>query len=172
MPYRLSRILVVLALVALTPGGLADVYKTVDENGRITYSDQPVNESSQKMDLPDINTQPAPAPRPSRRQPPAGDPDIPTNYTVRITHPPAELQIQPDQRDLNIQVTTSPQLYSQHELRVTDNGEVLSGLQIQEITRGTHTFVASVYDANGRLLGQSAPVEVHVHRPTLNSPAR
>lgn len=168
------RILVALLFTLSSGLVMAQVYKTVDENGRVSYSDKPLGDNSKEVEIKEGNTMSTKGATPVRVLPPGSNDNdgIPTSYSVQITSPMQGAQVLADQRDVTVQVNTSPQVNSAHRLEVTDNGGILEGPMIVEISRGTHTFLARVYDQNGKVVGESEPVVIEVHRSSLNSPTR
>lgn len=71
------RFLLACSLVCALPGlastAWAEMYKHVDEKGRVTYSNKPIK-GGQKVDLPEISTMPAPkAPAPVAAKPAKSD---------------------------------------------------------------------------------------------------
>ena len=68
-----------LALTAMfTPPCMADIYKYVDENGRVTYSNVP-SKGAKKLDLEPLTSVPAPKPRP-RSEAPAATSSTPADF--------------------------------------------------------------------------------------------
>ncbi|GAB1255845.1 hypothetical protein NBRC116494_03470 [Aurantivibrio plasticivorans] len=154
----------------------ADVYKTVDEHGNITYSDSPSGSSSEKVQLKEDNRMPAPAlpatpsaPRQSEEESP--EQEIPTSYSVSITFPTHEYHVPPGERSLTVSTKTDPELHSSHTVKVSDNGSMLDGSTINHITPGTHSISAKVVDKRGKTLGRAAAVTVYVHRVNRPRPA-
>ena len=145
-----------------------EIYRTVDENGRVIFTDKPQGENSEKVDVPEPiivpEVIPKPRPRPSQRQE-----RTPTSYDVVLAYPTPELHINPGTFHLPVQVSTQPNVHPRHNLVILDNGEPVDGMVIQYIIRGTHSIQAQVLDERGKVLGSSQAVTVYVHRPTINS---
>ena len=59
---RVSYIISALVTVTISASGLADIYKSVDEEGNVTYSDEPVKEE-EPLTLPPLNVIPPPPPQ-------------------------------------------------------------------------------------------------------------
>ena len=162
------RIFILLAFFCWTTLGVAgDVYKTVDENGNVTYTDKPIGPNSEKITVEEPISVPRviPQPRTIKVSPPPG----PQSYKVIMTYPTPELHLNPGTFDLPIQVSTEPNVHPDHKLVVLDNGEPIEGMLIEYIIRGSHVIQAQVVDAKGKVLGSSDPVNVYVHRPSINS---
>ncbi|MGH1471838.1 MAG: DUF4124 domain-containing protein [Cellvibrionaceae bacterium] len=143
----------------------ADIYKTVDENGKVTYSDKITSDKSVKLEAKELNTVPPAAPAPPKQAEQKSL--IPTEYQITISSPANESHINPDQRDVTVEVSTVPNVYIKHTLQISDNGSLIAGSSIKNITRGTHILVAIVKDERGRVISRSSPVTIYVHRPTV-----
>jgi hypothetical protein len=144
-----------------------DIYKTVDDNGRVTYTDKPTGANSEKVTVqePIVVPRIIPAPRPTRPEAPL----TPGSYSVNLSYPTPEMHLNPGTFHLPVQVSTDPNVHPLHRLVIFDNGEPVGGLIIEYIIRGTHSIQAQVLDQAGKVLGSSEPVTVYVHRPTVNS---
>lgn len=165
------RFLVCAVALGLSGAGMAaEIYKVVDENGRVTYTDKPPqNRPAEKVQLKEPNTVPPavitrrPAPEPEKS-------DIPTDYQLRIAYPPDEFHVNPGMRNLSVQVAVDPPIHPRHQLQVLDNGQVLPGTTLENIVvRGTHVLQARIVDQQGRTVSQSEAIEVYVHRPTVRN---
>jgi hypothetical protein len=165
-PCRLAvLVLLGLGIASLTA---AEVYKVVDENGRVTYTDAPAKgQTAEKLELKETNS--VPRTRVTTRLSPAEEKQtIPTDYQVQITYPPNDYHVNPGQRDLSVQVAVDPPLHPNHSLQITDNGESVDGTTLENIVvRGAHRLQAKVVDEQGRVVSESAPVRFYVHRPAV-----
>ncbi len=167
----------VLLLLLLTPWVLADVYKTVDKDGRVIYTDKPKSDNAQKVELREINTVPGAQPLPQstpvesfQSQPAA------ISYQIEIISPRNELVIPVGQRDLAIAIKVAPDLEPGHLLVYFMDGELLeetsmTNIIIKDAPRGSHSLVVEAIDANGQSLGTSAPVSVSLMRPIVKKTA-
>ncbi|MGI1679238.1 MAG: DUF4124 domain-containing protein [Cellvibrionaceae bacterium] len=153
-----------LSLVLLSPAYSADIYKTVDENGKVTYSDKITNDKSEKIETKELNTLPSVTTRTPQKAKTKSL--IPTEYQITISEPANEFHVNPGQRDLTIQVSTVPNVNIKHTLQILDNGAPIEGSTITNIGRGTHVLIAIVIDEQGRTISRSKPTTVYVHRPT------
>jgi hypothetical protein len=146
----------------------AEIYKVVDENGNVTYTDTPPrNKKAEKIEFPQGNTLP-PTRVTKRLSPPKAQSGIPTDYQLRITSPPDEFHVTPGIRNLDIQVAVEPALHPHHELQITDNGTVIQGNTMENIVvRGMHRIQAQVVDQQGAIVSQSEPIHIYVHRPSV-----
>ncbi len=168
---------IVVMIVLLAQVAAADVYKTVDKDGNIKYTDKPSTEKAEKLELREINTVPGAQPLPqsdpvdSYNSQPAA-----LNYQIGIISPRSDVTIPVGQRDLAIAINLNPALQQGHLLVYFMNGELLeettmNNIIVKDVPRGTHTLVVEAIDANGRSLGTSPPVIVNVIRPVIKKPA-
>lgn len=150
---------------------VADVYKVVDENGRITYTDAPPKgQRAEKVDIKDSNT--LPRTRVTKRLSAEAENEpkdaIPDSYQITITNPPDDFHMTPGIRDLSVQVEVNPPIHPSHRLEITDNGAPVQGMTLENVVvRGAHRLQARVVDEQGRIISASAPVQFFVHRPTV-----
>lgn len=176
----MRNLLLVIGMLALCSGGVSaqGVYKTVDDEGRVSYSDKPPakREKDEEAKLPSVNTVPGERSRGSQgsgrnRQNEPQEAEVP-NYQVSIINPVPQSSVPPGQRDLEIVAGLEPSLASEHSLVFYMDGEELTQTRerqfvVQEIHRGSHTLEVEVLDAEGRPITRSEPVTVHVHRPSV-----
>lgn len=168
---------VVLLLAIIAGGAWSDVYKTVDKDGRVIYTDKPTSDNAQKVELREINTVPSPPPLPQSTPVESFQSQTAAiSYKIGIISPRNELIIPVGQRDLAIAVKVEPKLQPGHLLVYFMNGELLeetemSNIIVKDAPRGTHTLVVEAIDTNGQSLGTSAPVSVSLMRPIAKKPA-
>lgn len=169
---------IVVLLLAIVAGlAWADVYKTVDKDGRVIYTDKPTSDNAQKVELREINTVPSPPPLPQSTPVESFQSQTAAiSYKIGIISPRNELIIPVGQRDLAIAVKVEPKLQPGHLLVYFMNGELLeetemTNIIVKDAPRGIHTLVVEAIDANGQSLGTSAPVSVSLMRPIVKKPA-
>lgn len=173
----MRNLLLLVLMVLLAPVVGADVYKVVDKDGTVRYTDKPNSENAEKIKLREVNTVPGAEPLPqstpvsSYESQPAA-----VSYQIGIISPRADVTIPVGQRDLAIAVSLNPGLREGHLLVYFMNGELLeettmSNIIVKDVPRGSHTLVVEAIDANGQSLGTSAPVIVNVIRPNIKNNA-
>ncbi|WP_053982024.1 DUF4124 domain-containing protein [Marinagarivorans algicola] len=146
-----------------------EVYKSVDENGKVTYSDNPIGTKIEEVDLPIINSAPAVEPQPytpttraSREQ-----------SSVIITSPSDKTQVPAGQRDLVVSAEANPPIGSGFSAQLYFNGKPFGPAQadthfvIKEIIRGEHTLSVAVLNPRGKIISRSKSITVYVHRPRV-----
>lgn len=65
----------VLMLASAAPAGATDIYKTVDENGQVIYTDRQPSPDAQPISLRELSIVEAPSYAPTRRSQPDSDPE-------------------------------------------------------------------------------------------------
>jgi hypothetical protein len=154
-----------------------EIYKTVDEQGRVIYSDRPSSQPGERVTLPPVNTLPSDITRPASGYPPSQAREPAIDYQVRIVSPQDNATVPPGQRDLAIAVSLNRPLHRDHLLMFMMDGEPLeetrnNSVVVREITRGAHSLHVEVIDARGNTLTRSGSITVNVHRPSvINRPA-
>ncbi|MDR9437767.1 MAG: DUF4124 domain-containing protein [Thiohalophilus sp.] len=165
-----------IALLLLTlPVAAADkVYKKVNPDGSVEYSDQPI-EGSEEMSVdqapatrfeksPDINY-----------QPPERDRADSSSYEVSITSPGNDESIRDNAGNVTLRGSVEPGLRGGHQLRWRLDGEPLaqSGatVSLTNMDRGTHTVKLEVVNNDGEVLGASSSVTFHLLRHSKKRPA-
>ena len=169
---------VVLALCLFaTASAMAQVYKWVDKDGVVHFSDRP-QEGAEIIELGDYS-------RPTGARiyrPPAAPPDAveppPVEEAVRydrlvVSSPAAEQTLWNIEGVLSVTLGLSPGLQSGHQVRVLFDGtpRIVSGtsFQLEEVWRGAHNIQAEVIDETGELLIRSPAIRFYVQQTTVNS---
>lgn len=168
--------LVALSLLVLSGWGAAAIlYKWVDAQGVVHYSDTPhpgaeviqVNGAQTYHGGP-VPTAPAVAPQTATPN---------AVYSCSITQPANDAALYaPESVDVSARAT--PGLQPGDQLSVAVDGQALTPIspdglnfRIDAPDRGTHTISAQIRSADGTLLCNAPPVSFSVQRPSVNSPA-
>ena len=131
---------------------IAEMYKSVDEQGNITYSDTPPEEDAEALEPPMLNTMPTVKPRP---KPEAPDEEITeeTKYTsLSVITPQNDSTLRSNSGNISVSVSINPALNIQqgHYMSVQVNGNTVktkinsASTQLTNINRGTLSITASV----------------------------
>lgn len=164
-------------LLGCTAAVAATVYKWVDEQGVVHYSDQP-HENAQKVELKAPQTYSAPknsAPPPARSAP-APKSSAPVYQSCSITEPTNE-QAYVNTDTVTAGVTVSPAVRPGDTVVVTLDGSPVPGVpanggqfSISPVDRGTHAMQMVVRDPDGATVCSSTSVTFFVRQPSLQSP--
>lgn len=162
----------------VTAAFAATVYKWVDENGVVHFSDQP-HENAAKVELKAPQTYSAPkvpVPPPPARNAPASNGPV---YQSCLVTEPANDQMFMNTSTVTAGVAVRPAVLPGHSAVVTLDGQKVPGVPasggqftISPIDRGTHSIQMTVVDSAGKTLCSSPAVTFHVQQPSLLNPQR
>ena len=170
---RPMRFIVLMGLFAVCGAPAAQVYKWIDEEGNIIYSDQPHPGAEELKNL-DVQTYRAPR---ERRLRPDPEPPPPAKYeNIDIVSPANDATIRDNTGNVSVSVALTPPLMVARGHRLSFRldgqapGEPQTGtsFQFQNVDRGTHTLNVAVVDPSGAVVASSGSVVVHLHRTFVN----
>jgi hypothetical protein len=167
----------------------ARIYKTVDEDGNVVFTDVPPKDHSKAIEIEAGNFYETPQPTnvaPNRRraeEPAAGDDaedmqEPAVNYsTLQIVNPGADEPVRENAGNLNVVLSVRPALKANHRVQILLDGTVFATnvnthIQLTNVDRGTHVLTAQIIDSDGTVLMSSDPTSFHMQRISLNSPSR
>ena len=162
------------ALTYLLAGSLAyaEVYKTVDKNGRVTYTDvPPANTDAKPVELKTINNIPAPAAIPTDNLNTNNiNPQTSSEYQVQILAPENGKTLLVDERSISVSVSLSVNLKDGDLFAYKLDGAAVGNSRentyiIAEPPRGEHILTVDIVNKEGVSLAQSNTVTVFVMRP-------
>jgi hypothetical protein len=155
----------------------ATVYKWIDENGVIHYSDQP-HPNAEKVQVQAVQTYKAP---PATYTAGGGQSSAPSSgpvYRGCAVTQPVNGDSLPNPDSLTIVVQTDPPLRPGDQIFLALDGQPLNGgrpvapqFVLSPVDRGSHALQAAVRDGDGALLCQTPSVAFEVHQPSLLNPA-
>lgn len=149
------RLVISILLLSFMGFALADtVYKTVDEDGNIIFTDKP-SENSEEIKLKELQTIKNPNPA---KYAPGSKPHEdkgPVYQTFLITSPSNGSALRSNSGNVTISVTLEPPLRAGHLIIVTIDGQEVSNgpassISLQNQERGTHNISAKVVDGHGK----------------------
>jgi hypothetical protein len=166
------------SLLGAVAAASTTVYKWVDENGVVHYSDQP-HPNAQKLQVEDVQSyKPTQLPF-SNGIPPATAPAAAdTGYKGCTIQQPAQDQTLENTDKVTVAVQTDPPTHPGDQIFATLDGEPVNkgaatgnSFSISSLDRGEHTLAAQVRDSTGQVLCQTPSVTFYVHQPSLTNPA-
>jgi hypothetical protein len=167
--------LLLLILLLLPLASSAQIYKTTDKQGNVTYSDTPPNgTASEEVQLQQVNTTPPPPDRPKPLSRPAPEEPAATDYQLTITAPPNETTIPMGPGNFSVSATVSPSLAQGRLLQLYLDGspwgdpQASTSWSLTNVLRGAHDLTVGVIDTEDTQLASSEPVRVYVLRPSIN----
>lgn len=159
-------ILLAMSLVLATGWAQQKVYKHVDENGKVVYSDEPLNDSAEEVKLKPLSVvqidKLAGTIPPSTAAVAEEPPNLGYKYDVfRIASPGDKSTLTGSQQSVTASLEIFPELRDQHMIRYFYDGLPVATVKsttyrFSDVFRGEHTLGAAVIDGAGQLV-QSAP---------------
>jgi hypothetical protein len=165
-------------LLSVSAAWAADIWKVVDEDGNVTYTDQPPKDGSKPMDLPelsiietDVESLQTPADEEGVKEPTTGD--LRKSYRdFQITRPLSEETFwgtantvvvtwgsgTPFTPDLNVRV------FIDGKARVTP----ATGSVSLALDRGEHKVIAELRDASNRRIVRTESVTFYIKQNSVN----
>ena len=157
----------------------ATVYKWVDAQGVIHFSDQPHPEA-QAIDVQPKNTVSSPpvaastASTTTRANAPAGPP-----YQCEVIRPERD-EVFLNTSTVSMRLSLQPDLLPGDQIAIAVDGKRLTNqpttgteFVITGVERGTHTLMMVVYDRTGKnLLCTTPTITFHVRQPSVQAPVR
>lgn len=146
-----------------------EVYRTIDEDGRVIFSDIP-QQHSEQIEVKPTNIQPAIKPTAPIRKTRQTES---IHYHARLSSPDDGQLYGPGQRSLSMSLSLSPALHSDHQIEFWLDGKRVGGpsssssasLNMGIKMRGRHQVSAKVIDSDGNTVVSTPSVTIHVVRP-------
>lgn len=156
-------------LLIMTPI-YADIYKWVDANGDVHFSDKP-HQGAETITLPPTQTYSPPktttAPPPTT---PKIEPQKAATYTkIMIVQPQDQETIRSNQGLLTVIGRVEPELNPEDKLQLLYDGAPVGAPQrelaftLNQIYRGSHTLELQVLNDAGKVIGSSSPITIFMH---------
>lgn len=179
MPRSISTITTLTLILLLSPGSAmaSEIYRHVDENGNVTFSDEPMDDDSEAMELkslPEMNL-PDPAER-NKRSNHDEDQEKPIDeqqgyQTIEITAPEHDSAFWRGDGLVVVRFQSQPSLRRGHRYALELDGEQIkkgrsTTFTLDSMNRGTHELVVHVVDANGETVSSSDVTRFTLHRPS------
>lgn len=169
--------LVVLLAMALLSG--AGIYRHVDEDGNVSFSDQP-SEGAERIEIEGSSTYTSP-PRTSRRERPETqvEPEPGPSYElVQILSPADQGTVRDNEGRVTVRTETRPPLRDGHALALLVDGEPHGqpqrsySFELTDIHRGEHSVQAVVVDGDGEPVAESEHHVFYMHQASQLFPNR
>ncbi len=168
--------ILLITLLLLPTLAFATVYKWIDKDGKVHYSDTPV-ENSQAVEFKSSTENNIKLPPPVVLP---NSPKLPTQdglviYQLQITNPFEEETLRNNNGNITIIANISPDLGKDHQLILLMDGKLIGAPQrsaifkLENVDRGEHTFKVQVIAQNGKQIASTPPRTVFLHRAIINS---
>ncbi len=161
------KFLILIGILCHTSLGLSDVYKTVDEKGKVTFTDKPTPDA-ETVDIKETNlATPVQVPARERQE---GEPSQDDYKSLTITSHSNDDIIPNGLNPFNVSTQVNPSLQQGHKLRLYIDGQkysegTASNFRVTSIARGSHTLQVTIVDQEGNSLKQSEAVTIFAYRP-------
>ncbi len=176
-----TRAILALLGLFLATAAAADVWRWVDENGVVHFSDTPV-EGAEQIDVSEASRTTGarvftPAPRVASQDDEAPAEEEAFKYeSLSVASPGPEETLWNIEGTLNVTLALSPPLQSGHQVRVYFDGNPQmvnsTSFTLNEVWRGVHNIQAEVLDETGRLMIRSQTNRFYVQQSTVRGPRR
>lgn len=172
------RILLVLAGLTLSLAAVSqEIWRWVDKDGIVHYSDQPGSPDAKLINVVDPNSYEG-DPATATYRSSGGSPDEPADpmyESLTIVQPSAEQVFFGADTVVRIEAALDGTMQTGHSLAFYVNGNRRPatsgfGLELRNLPRGTYVVQASVLDPTGTALITSDQIAFHVRQPSINSP--
>ncbi len=171
------RILLLIVFGLLSSLALAtEVYRWVDDQGQVHFSDRPL-EGGEKVEIrPQIELgTPDVQPRARREASADSAEEAATRYrSLEIISPSQEEVLWNIEGQLDVSLRLQPRLQQGHSVELLLDGNPVEGMQpgsmqarLSEVFRGVHVLKANVRDRNGRMLIESQPRTFAVQQTSI-----
>jgi hypothetical protein len=181
-PKKMLTLAVLMLLAAACGPASAQVYKTVDEDGNVVYTDQAPKDGSEPMKLPPLSVVEAPTyeeiARPVDDEVEEGGREL-TMRQLRnryrgfaIISPENEQSLWNPQGLISLAWQSPHPLQEGMQVRASMDGEQIGltadrVIPITKLERGAHTLEAVLEDARGRTIATAEPVTFFIHQPSV-----
>lgn len=169
--------ILLLAALLLPQLVTAQIYKSTDEHGNVSFSDTPpASGQSEQIELRETNSAAPPEmtePRDEAAKTAAGE-EAGGTYSVAIAAPANETTIPMGPGNFAVSATVEPALAQGALLQLyvdgspSGNPQSSSSWELTNVYRGAHDLTVVVVGNKGERLAESGPVRVYVLRPSTN----
>ena len=171
------KLLLFLLTFLISPLLQAEVFRLVDAEGNVHFSDQN-RKGSQQIELKPatvIGTRVNPPAQPQETSPQSGQNTTAPYENVAIIKPANDESIRSNDGLVNVMIKSNPGLANGDSYRLSMNGEVIKGnlstglIPLENVDRGSHTLTVEIIDKSGNSLISSEEITFHILR-TANPP--
>lgn len=160
------------ALLALSAH--AEVYRQVDANGNVTYTDEP-GDNAERVDVKPVTTITMPKPQTVREQLEEDDDrigDQEAYKSVSFASPGDEEAFHSGSGNVEFRVTSDPALRQGHQFEITLDGQPVGqtrsgSVTVNNVFRGTHNAGVNVINQEGKRIYTGDKITFTVHRPSV-----
>ncbi len=153
------------------------VYKWVDKNGKIHYTDKPINNANPVKFKENTENHVSLPPVPGIPTNTSPTPSKSVQYQLTIIKPIEEETIRNNNGNVSVIAQIKPKLQSALTLQLYLDNQVFGEPQtstvfsLSNINRGEHQVIIKLIDKNGKILASSLPRTFFLHRSIKNKPS-
>ncbi|GAA4894063.1 DUF4124 domain-containing protein [Ferrimonas pelagia] len=155
-------------------GSNAQIYKWVDDDGKVHYSDKPRSGATAVSLKPGSTVH---LPTSTRSLSTESQADEQIAYRIDLIAPEDEATVRNNQGQLDLQIALEPALAADHRVQLWLDGRLSRTLgsggsfALDDLDRGEHQLQAKVIDKSGKVLALSPTRTVFMHRHSRLFPA-
>jgi len=171
------RLGITVGLMLLIAGPVtAEVYRNVDAQGNVTFSDEP-SKGAEAVKVKPVTTITLPKPQNVRETDKLRE-DVKREgsvyESVSFTYPENEQAFYSGSGDVRFDMRSTPGLEPGHKYEVTLDGQPVGqstsgSVDVSNVYRGTHNAGIHIVDKNGVQIKTGSPVRFTVHRPSTQN---
>lgn len=162
------------AVILLTGPAAAEVYRNVDAQGNVTFSDEP-SEGSEAVEVKPVTTVTLPKPQNVRETEKLREEvkrEGSVYESVSFAYPENNQAFHSGSGDIQFEVRSTPGLQSGHKYEVTLDGQPVGqsasgSVTVRNVFRGTHNARVHIVDENGVQVKTGPEISFTVHRPSI-----
>lgn len=158
----------------LSTSSLAEIYKSIDKQGNVSYSDSPSSsaEAVKLPPLPVLHIKPSPQIPALTKEKTAPSEALSPYQSLIIKKPLNDEAFQSSSGEINVALSMQPELFADDSIVITLDGRTVyqgtaGAMALNDVARGTHTLQASIVNKKGKALIQSKAVIFHLLKPSL-----
>ncbi|MFL1454342.1 DUF4124 domain-containing protein [Marinobacter sp. GN3S48] len=163
-------------LVLTSAPAFAEVYRNVDAQGNVIFSDEP-SDGAEEVRVKPVTT--VTLPKPADVQEPeklrqVAEEEGSAYSSVRIVAPNDDEAFHSGSGDVAFRVTSNPGLKEGHRYEVTLDGQPVGQttsdtVTVRNVFRGTHDAGVNIIDKNGVQVKTGESISFTIHRPSVNN---
>jgi len=176
----MKALLLTLSCLLMLPCWADQIYRHVDEEGNVKFSDSPPSEQAEKVQLKTTNTVPPIEITEEEEKPTAtpealAEPEGPPPYNLRIAQPKDEYQVGPAEQILSVLLLTDRNLDDNHYFSLSIDGEAYGeasksnniNINVRRSLQGRRLITASIVDDDGVVIDSTPAITIYVIRPPV-----
>lgn len=164
------------ALILLTGPAGAEVYRSVDAYGNVTFSDEP-SDDAEAVEVKPVTTVTLPKPQTVRETDKLREEvkrEGSAYESVSFAYPENNQAFHSGSGDIQFEVRSTPGLQDGHKYEVTLDGQPVGqttsgSVTVNNVFRGTHDARVFIVDENGVQVKTGPAISFTVHRPSATN---